>query len=496
MKLILVASAAVTGFLVWRSLGWPLIHDAPLMHYVAWLITQGAVPYRDAFDMNLPGVYLLHLAVLVAGGPGDWAWRLFDLGWLAATCAVIFAYCRPMSGDWAAASGAALFALYHLSGGAWRAGQRDFLLCLFLLAGVYGVARAIEAGGARPLAAAGLALGAAMTIKPYAGLLWVGCILVAALTARRRERSAARAAAAIAGAGLVVPALVFGWLAWRGGLGPFVDILTGYVLPLYSRIGRSSVWTALGWYEYGWPLWLLFAAVGAAALLSPAREGFAARKWLAALGALYGGLHFWLQSKGWEYQLYPLALFLCALAPTVAVRASTGRWAGPRFAPRRAVPLMLWAALVVVLGVKGAHALEPPWIAEKARRVAAVTADLREVLSAPGAGAAPTVQVMDVTEGGIHALLRLGLREPTRFLYDFHFFHDERDPRVQALRAEFVGALEAGPPAAIVVFRDTWNRPGYDRIEEFPALRRLLEGAYRMAVEGDGYRVYAKRSRS
>ena len=55
------------------------------MHYIAWLIAQGAVPYRDAFDMNLPGVYLLHLAVLQVGGPGDLAWRLFDLGWLAAT---------------------------------------------------------------------------------------------------------------------------------------------------------------------------------------------------------------------------------------------------------------------------------------------------------------------------------------------------------------------------------------------------------------------------
>jgi hypothetical protein len=56
----LAASALLAGYLGWRSLGWPLIHDAPLFHYMGWLVGQGRVPYRDIFDMNLPGIYLLH----------------------------------------------------------------------------------------------------------------------------------------------------------------------------------------------------------------------------------------------------------------------------------------------------------------------------------------------------------------------------------------------------------------------------------------------------
>jgi hypothetical protein len=71
LRLISAASVLLLAYLIWGSRAWPLIHDAPLMHYVAWLIDQGGVPYRDAFDMNLPGVYLLHLAVLRMGGPGD-----------------------------------------------------------------------------------------------------------------------------------------------------------------------------------------------------------------------------------------------------------------------------------------------------------------------------------------------------------------------------------------------------------------------------------------
>jgi hypothetical protein len=488
LKLILAGSAALCAWLGWRSLGWPLIHDAPIMHYVAWLIAQGGVPYRDAFDMNLPGVYLIHWALLSVGGPGDLAWRLFDLLWLAATCAVLFAYCRPMSGSLPAGAGALLFALYHLSGGAWRAGQRDYLLCLFLLAGVYGVARSLERAGAlRPLVWSGIALGAGLTVKPTAGMLWVGCAAAAAWGAGRAGRPALAGAGAVLGGGLIVPALVFGWLDMRGGLGAFRDVFIGYVLPLYGRLARVSVVAALGWYPYGRALWALLAALAILGLARPALAGFGARKALVALGVGYGILHFLVQGKGWEYQLYPLALFLCALAP-VAVAPVTG---GPRRAAVwRWAALALLAGAVVVLGEKGAEALEAPSIADKVRRVAAVSRDLRALVPPGG-----TVQVMDVTEGGVHALLKLRLRQPTRFLYDFHFFHDPGDPRIERLREELVTALTASPPAAIVVFRDTWNRPGYERLASFPALADLLDRDYTLAVTGDGYRIYAKRAR-
>jgi len=493
LKLILAGSAALLAYLVWRSLGWPLIHDAPLMHYVAWIIGQGGVPYRDVFDMNVPGVYLIHVAVLAVAGPGDLAWRLFDLGWLAATGGLLWAYARPL-GAVPAAAGGVLFALYHLSGGAWRVGQRDFLLCFLLLAGAYGLARSIERDGAfGPLVLAGLALGIGMTVKPHAGLFWIGSVAVAAVGARRARRPALTAAGAVLAAGLVAPAAVLGWLAWRGGFGPFIGVLTGYVLPLYGHVGRVSVWQAFGWYRLGGALWALLAALTVLALGSPAPAGTEARKLIALAGAVYGALHFLSQGKGWEYQLYPLAAFLCALAPFALHRpgGEPSRGRSPALPLRRTAALAVFAATVAVLGAKGVDALEAPWIAAKARVVAAVTRDLR-----PLAPAGSTVQVMDVTEGGVHALLNLHLRQPTRFLYDFHFFHDTGDPRIRALRAELVEGVTARPPAAVVVLRDTWNRPGYERLADWPEIVRLLDGSYTLAVEGDGYRVYARRAGS
>src|SRR5262249_55714460 len=127
--LIILALAVLVGALAWRSRGWPLIHDAPLMHYVAARIREGAVPYRDLFDMNFPGVYLVHLLGLVVGGPGDGSFRALDLAVLAATLTGL-GVALATFGRWAVLSGMALFWLYPWGGGGWRAGQRDFLLCL------------------------------------------------------------------------------------------------------------------------------------------------------------------------------------------------------------------------------------------------------------------------------------------------------------------------------------------------------------------------------
>ena len=492
LKLILAASAALAVWLGWRSLGWPLIHDAPLMHYIAWLISEGAVPYRDAFDMNLPGVYLIHLAVLKLAGPGGLAWRLFDLAWLGITCGLLFVYCRPASDGWTAATAAVVFALYHLSGGAWHVGQRDFLLCPFLMIGALGVVRSLERGSAfGPLAAAGLALGAGMMVKPQAGVYWIACAFVAAWGAARQGHTAATRASIVVAAGLAAPALVLGWLALRGGFAPFLAILTGYVVPLYSHVGRVRIWEALSWYPYELPLSALWAIFLVLALPGTAPAGGGARKALALLGVAYGWLHFQLQGKGWEYHLYPLALFLATLIPfAVSSAPLAGSWRSLVVWRRRAA-LVVLAALVVALGAKGADAMHIDWIPLKERRVAAITRALRALVPPGG-----TVQVMDTTEGGIHALFNLRLHEPTRFIYDFHFFHDETDPRIRALQAEFVAGLDARPPAAIVVLKESWNRPGYDRLRDVPGLMALLDRAYALAVTGDDYLIYAKRADS
>ncbi len=472
---VLVAALAGAVFhLAWLSRGWPLIHDAPLMHYVAWLIEHGAVPYRDIFDMNAPGAYLAHLAVLRTLGGGDLAWRVFDLGWLSLTALLLALYARPF-GAGAAAVSALLFALYHLAGGVWLAGQRDFLLSPFLVAGLLLVAPPVRTWR---LALAGLVAGAAVALKPPAVLFLVLITGAAAVAGRRDRRGWRRAALAVVAGGAVMLLACLAWLAWMGGLGAFVETFAGYVLPLYSKLARVSPWTALGWWPYGARVWTLF---GVLALAACAVRPWEMRRGLALAGVAYGAAHFLAQGKGWEYQLDPLALFASLAAGLALSAARPARW----------VALLALVALSGQLYVKGLRETDPDWIRAKVGRASRIVADLDGRV-----GPGETVQVLDTGEGGIHALYALGLRQPTRFIYDFHFYHDVDRPFIRGLRDEFVGALAARPPRFIVLLERGWPSGGYERLSRFPALESWIESAYGIDRQGDGYRIYAKRAGS
>ena len=471
----------LVGWLAWRSLGWPLVHDAPLMHYVARRIAEGAVPYRDLFDMNFPGVYLLHLLVVRALGGGDLAWRLFDLAWLASAAVAAAAFAAPW-GRLAAAVAAGSLMLYHLAGGAWQAGQRDFLLCPLLLAGALGVARWLEATGGRrrrDLAWGGLALGASMTVKPHTAVLAAALGVMIAVTAWR------------AGSGMAGPLASFSsarrWCRppWCCGL--------RWPAPC-RRGGRSSSSTSCRSIPAsGGPrpnvyrawIWIPIASgvvLSAASALAAGR--FRARHAVAAIGILYGLVHFVAQGKGWEYHLYPLAAFALAAADC---RDRAG--AGPARPPGGGAAAAERHAHARIAHGQGAGG-EPGRVerakAESAGRLAAELA--------PRLRPGDTVQVLDTTGGGIHALLRLGVREPTRFLYDFHFFHDASHPVIRALRAELIQGLDAHPPRLIVVFEQGWPAGGWERLDGFPELRERL-ARYDLVRPGPDYRIYAQRDR-
>ena len=477
---VVAAGVVFVALLAWRSRGWPLIHDIALMHYVAWRIGEGAIPYRDLFDMNQPGTYLIHLAVLRALGGGDLAWRLLDLGWLAATAGAIALFAAPW-GALASAAAALLFATYHLAGGAWQAGQRDFLLCVFLIVGALGVVRWLERGRLVSLVWSGAALGAGISVKPHAALFAGALAAVVAIAAARAcgAATAGAASAVFVGALAVAPLAVLGWLAATGGLAAWYDIVVHYLIPLYSRLGRASPWSV-----YRWHAWIPIA-LGVAVSLGAAlqRRGAGARHLVAALGVGYGIVHYVGQGKGWEYHLYPLAAFAALLVGAELPSALAAR--------RHLVAGALVGVLAVSFVLLGAKALEASaaefwWTREAIVRE--VEADLRPRL-APG----DTVQVLDTTMGGLHALFRLGVREPTRFLYDFHFFHDEDSPVVQRLRAEFIRQLDAHPPRVIVLFERGWPAGGYERVERFPALAARLRERYEPPVTRADYRLYAKR---
>jgi hypothetical protein len=473
-----LAAAVVAAALVSRTVGWPLVHDAPVMHYVAARILAGDAPYRDLFDMNFPVVYLAHMLALRLLGPGDAAFRMFDLALVAATVAGLAVALRPY-GPVAMIAAGALFALYHVSGGPWMIGQRELVLCgLIAWVMAAGVGYVDRAQGWR-LGLGGIALGLAAWTKPQAAVLGLPLAWVAW---RGPER--VRALGSL-GAGLAVPSLgVLAWLWAAQALAAFVEVMTGYVIPLYSRLGRTSLVRALWEWDFGWPVLGGLGTWMGLGLLGLWRVGrLDARAAILAGGVLYGAGHFALQGKGWPYQLYPLALAAVALG-AAGLGAAVA-------AHRRLLSLMLLGVLAVTAGGlwgKGVRNLRPDWIARKHTRVQLVAALLRPAVATGG-----TVQVLDTTGGGIHALYLLRARQPTRFIYDFPFYHDVDHPTVRRLRSELLDGLRARPPGAVVLFEEGWPDGGYERLARFPALARWVETGYELTETGPGFRIYAAR---
>jgi hypothetical protein len=487
LRVFVVAGGAALGFMIWRTIDWPIPPNTSVHHYIAWLMRHGYVPYRDAFDINPPGVYLLQLAALTVAGTDDLGVRLWEIAWLLATSGALYLYCRPLADRWAAAAAALLFALYHVGGGTRHAGERDFFLCIFLLLTAWGTARYLERPTAWwPVIGAGLCVGAAAMVKPLAALFGLAG---AALIVRRdwqSGRSGWRAASILLMSALVVPAGMLAWLAAAGGLTAAVAIAVEYI-PLFADIARNR------FDRFTMSYWAVLLAVIAIGGFMRVPAAVVDRRSLAAIGVGYGVLHVILQFKGSWHHHHPFALFMFAL---VAPALGPADREPPRWPPlARALRLPVLVALVVVVAVQVAARTPQLWTsaefrgAERVQRVLAVEGDLRRLVPAGG-----TVQIMDVVEGGgAHALLRAGIFPGTRFISDLMFFHHEQDPRIQALRAEFIAALETHRPAAVAIFPVRWRRQRYDRLRRFPEFTNLLERSYTLVVARDDYRIYLRR---
>lgn len=462
------------------------------MHYVAWLISQGATPYVDIFDMNFPGTYAIHLLVLSLFGSGDGGWRAFELLWLGATLLAFYRLVAPLSPR-GALLGLLIYGGYHVSSGPVQAGQRDFFLMLPLFLGSHWVATWGEGlsdqtppqeGGAPKLGfiiPAAIAFGIALTIKPTPVLLWgVLGFLTLFWGWERGVLKALKAPVALLVIGLIPLALSLAWVASLGGLGGFFELMSTYVFPLYAKVGRTGPLGHVSPRHFAFLGLLILGGFAGVAFWGDRRPK---RLWVLVIGVLYGLGHYLAQGKGWGYHLTPLGAFASALF---------GAAAAPFFERNPGVgkASVFGVLSLVVLGAIGAKGLRGPG-GEVERRIAQLESIEGHIQGCTEGGKG--VQVLETAQGGIHALLNLKQSQPTRFIYDFPFFHDAVHPVIQGFRRELVSGLELRPPGCILFMEKGWPDGGFERLDTFPELNALLQRDYSLGAEGGGYRVYEHR---
>ncbi|MCA9473303.1 MAG: glycosyltransferase family 39 protein [Nitrospirales bacterium] len=479
--------AAGCLYAMFRSIHWPLLHDALLMHYISSRILSGAVPYRDLFDMNMPGTYVIHMAVLSAFGKSDIAWRMFDLLWLTFSAWTIGHFCHSY-GRIQAYFAALFYMAVHLSAGPSQMGQRDFLMCPFLMLSAHYMALSLETTEHRHfLFWAGFFLGLAMTIKPSASfLLGMFCILYIYLSQHENSMAPIKLIRLFAGA-CIGPILALTWVLITGGIYAFWEMVTHW-LPLYGGLERATATALL------LTVWSGLKLALPACLLSLPLFWFAKpifnhpRLLILLLGSSYAALQYIIQGKGWPYHLEPFYFFFFTMITILFSSFTLKRY---RFIRHGITTVLCFLALPMTINAIVNSRGHDDILLTKKPSVTQLVADL----SAIELNEAETVQVLDSTTGGIHALYRLGLRQPTRFIYDIQFFTGTDQPYIQNLRREFIEALKALQPAAIVVFHDTWIPP-YDisRFDTFPQFSDFLKNRYQLERKREAYSLYIEKA--
>jgi len=222
VALLVVAAGAL--LLRFASVAEPLGIDQSLWASAVRGMARGQLLYRDVWEQRPPGIYFLYLL-----GFSVFGWTAASVAWLdilaaAATTGLLWAIVRRLSGPRDGAIAAALYALFTLP--SWLYGHGGFLersvcetfIVVCVAAAAWCSVRFAERP--RPLLAfgVGIACGAAVVLKPNAGLYLPAFLLWALLYGRPADGSmvahGVRTLAAAAAGAVLLPALTLAWL-WR-----------------------------------------------------------------------------------------------------------------------------------------------------------------------------------------------------------------------------------------------------------------------------------------
>lgn len=471
LSLIVLACAAVFAARTWH---WPLVGDAPLIHYIVFLIDRGWAPYRDIVDVNLPGAYFFESAVMHLMGGGALAWRIFDLLLGAAGAAAMIYIAWPWD-RFAGFLAGALFMLLHGRDGIIELGERDLSMAVLVLAGYAFLFHAARAPRAQrrlwATALCGLCLGCAITVKPTALFVIPPLLALFALELRRRQRPWRSHLLAACAAVLVPLLLTLGYLLRERALSAFLAVLFR-LIPAHAGLYHRSLGYLVAHSFAGMlpPLLLLWLPV---ALFGGLRRNWESAALLA--GILFGLASFYAQGKGFPYHRYPAEAFLLLLVCIDLCRALSAP-ATPRSRWVRPLAVVALAALVAIAGVDSTRkALQ--FNGHDREFDTLLRADLTRL---GGPSLNHHVQCMDMAAGCLNALYQMRLVQATGFLFDCYVLQPAPDDG--GYRRRFWQEITADPPDVFVVSNshcDSGPRDySYSQLHDWPRFAAWLSSSY------------------
>lgn len=520
--------ALVLAMLAVAALGLPSIHVPPgrdqgIFATAGMMVADGAVLYRDVFEVKQPFILFIYAALVHAAAWLGIGWveavNLLDQLVRLAAMPILYLLGARLFGRAAGVTAAAFFGLSSLSlyGGFWNTAQAESFAGPLTAVALLAVLRGRAGTAAWPWVLAGAAAAAAALFKATAAAPALVVVLAPweALARRAVREALVRFAWAAAGAAVVALPLALYFVA-SGALDDFIDVQFdfnrhhGWHYPWSDVLRIQAAVFLLPWRCA--PLGLLQTAALIAALVLLIRGPGAAR-WIAVC---YGLAWITVPAQG-KLWLYHYVLLLPAQAVLtgwcVAEVTRPGAWRGIR--------ALASAVLVATVGL-GVFGLVRDYAGDAPANLARFTGRMsaEDYLARPcfqeegqnyrsvdlaraaaalrGRGRSGDGMMVFGLDQTLNALA--GILPTTRYIYSYPLVAEIAGYAAQRTRrrAEFLAAMKRRPPRFLVVpagplDRVTGQTPG-EKLAGFTAFFAWAREHYTEAERLGAYQVFELRS--
>lgn len=504
-KYLFVAFLGVLFFIqFWAALNWSLCCDAAFLHYVAYLINEhDFVPYRDIFEVNMPGTYLFHMAIGKLFGYSAIAFRLVDGAWLLLTLLASWFFMKPF-GRTVAFGSSFLFGLMYLKGATHFSLQREFIALLpILMALLIATRRKVHHSINLIHVLQGVLFAIVVLIKPHLVIGLPALILYNYFHFRKEVVVKEIFFYCIKGALFVMVGFFltllgpFVWI-WQMGALPYFIETTLEFSPLYLQMtGQSEVvdtFTRIGYIlqyylRFGdLTPFLLSALFGLYVFLSSVVSSSLKKIALLLLSLIFlYSFYVILGGKFWSYHWLPFTFFVCLCAALLLYKPPTkSQLPFSRILPLIGFVLTVFNTHIVLEVLQELTAPQQP-----STHVQIRTNEIADYLNnyvLPE----DTVQPLDWIRGAVGGMLYAKKAVATRYITTFQFHLNVSNPYIKNMRKDFISSLQESMPTILI---DVYERPvpfGIDTSKDFPELEAFIQQNYTKEYSGSGFDIYRK----
>jgi 4-amino-4-deoxy-L-arabinose transferase-like glycosyltransferase len=447
----------VVGLIRWRLLAVPFERDEGEYAYIGNLILHGGLPYRDAYNMKLPGVYGMYSLIIAAFGSSPAGVHAGFAILSIATVALLYAALRrlftPMTGLVAATVYGLLSVSSPLLG---PAAHATHFVNLFVALGLWIYSRWDDGRPVLFAAVTGLMFGLAFLMKQHALFLAIfgaAIVLQRAWTAAPRQWKPISGIAAGYAVGAVIPYLIVVLImAAAGSLGRFWFWTVTYAASYASAGTQWEVVKALFLRSFGpafteYPMvWLL--AIAGLAVVWTRRYGVRQRVVVLGLAltscaAVVPGLNF---REHYFVLVLPAAGLLCAMAL---------EWVAQLIGKVRDLPVVralpfiaiaAWGAVAIANG-RAYYLDDPPDEVSRKMYVGNPFVEAQEIGARIAADTGTTDKVA-ILGSEPELLVYSGRRSATGYMYVYPLV--EPQPANLRMQREMIAEIEAAAPKYLV----------------------------------------------